>query len=320
MNRSRPGPWLLLPICFAVSVSCQSTGDRAKTAREVAPLEAPTAQELGNATYRGFEGLEYPVTLVDGRWEGEPYVPGAASRPRVFLVDNLRLTGDIDGDGADEAVVLLVQDSGGSGEFSYVAVVGHRNGKTENLDTKPIGDRVQIRAARIEGSRVALDVVRAGPEDPACCPGELATMEWEMTEQGLSAVAETAETGRLSLDTILDIEWTLKKWDRDEAAKATPEVVLKYTDGRLLGIGGCNNFFTTGQPGTQPGDLAIELPGRTRKACRESEMAVEERFLRQLAGVRKFGFVNQRLALTYEVDGTYGTMLFDRRRSATDRE
>jgi hypothetical protein len=49
-------------------------------------------------------------------------------------------------------------------------------------------------------------------------------------------------------------------------------------------------------------------------------MAVEERFLKLLAGVRRFGFVNTRLALTYEIDGTGGTMLFDLRRSVANRE
>lgn len=318
MNRSSLFPGLLLLICVALSISCQSTGDGAGSAKEVTPPEAPTTHEVGNATYHGLEGVEHPVTLADGRWEGEPYSPDGASRPRVDLADDFMLTGDLDGDGAEEAVVLLAQNSGGSGEFSYVAVVGHRDGEIENLDTKPIGDRVQIRGARVDGNRVALDVVRAGPEDPACCPGEVATMEWEMAEQGLSTVAETAPTSRLSLDTILDIEWTLKEWDRGEPAEATPEVVVKYTDGRIIGIGGCNNFFTTGRLGPNPGDIRIALPGRTRKACPDSEMAVEERFLKLLAGVRKFGFMNQRLALTYEVDGTHGTMLFDLRRSTAN--
>jgi hypothetical protein len=38
-----------------------------------------------------------------------------------------------------------------------------------------VGDRVQIRGARIDGESVVLDVLRAGPEDGMCRPRQLAT-------------------------------------------------------------------------------------------------------------------------------------------------
>jgi heat shock protein HslJ len=317
VNRAHLRSALVLTVLVAMTISCQPTGDREATVDDAEPLAAPTPDELYNATYHGFEGLDHPVTLVDGRWEGEPYQPGAASRPALYLVEGLRLTGDVDGDGSDEAVAVLAQDSGGSGEFIYLAVVGHRDGTIQSLGTTLIGDRVQIRGADIDGGRIALDVVRHGPDDPACCPGELATMEWQMTEQGLNAVGDPEGTGQLSLDTIAEIEWTLREWKRDEPAEARPEVVLKYTDGRFIGIGGCNTFFAATQAGTKPGHVSVGPPGRTRKACPEPSMEIEERFLKQLDGVRKFGFVGTRLALTYENDGTYEMMLFDLRGPST---
>ena len=47
------------------------------------PSETPalTAERLQQATYIGI--LVAPVTLVDGRYEGEPFVPGSAARPIV---------------------------------------------------------------------------------------------------------------------------------------------------------------------------------------------------------------------------------------------
>ena len=70
-----------------------------------APLGAPTLEERKNAACVGLRDLAGPVTLKDGRWEGEPFEPGAASRPTLSLAPGFRLTGDIDGDGAEEAVV-----------------------------------------------------------------------------------------------------------------------------------------------------------------------------------------------------------------------
>ncbi len=108
---------------------------------------APSLQELKNATYSGVTEAGASFTLAGGRWEGQPFAPGAASRPSVTFVRDFRLVGDLDGDGAEEAVVLLAANAGGSGEMSYVAVVGRPEGTLTNLATAPVGDRVQVRAA-----------------------------------------------------------------------------------------------------------------------------------------------------------------------------
>ena len=85
---------------------------------------APTPSELAHATYSGV--MNEPVTLISGRWEGEPYVDGGASRPAVGLVEHFILPGDLNGDGLDEAVTLLWESSGGSGNRLYLAVVARQ--------------------------------------------------------------------------------------------------------------------------------------------------------------------------------------------------
>ena len=111
--------------------------------------QAPTMEELAAATYEGFD--ESPLTLTDGRWEGEPAFEGAASVPRVDLAPGFRVTGDLDGDGDDEAVALLHYNFGGSGVFAHLAVVARdAAGGVVNLATVGIGDRVQLRSAAVD--------------------------------------------------------------------------------------------------------------------------------------------------------------------------
>jgi heat shock protein HslJ len=251
------------------------------------------------------------VDLVDGRWEGDPPVEGAASRPTVHAVRDFRLVGDLDGDGAGEAVVLLAASAGGSGEDLYLAVVDRRQERLENLATTRIGDRVQIRGGRIEGARIFLDVVRAGPEDPACCPGELASLGWELTGRGLEEFAVGRDTGRLFLAALGGAEWVLHSWSRGEPAPSDPVVTLAVEDDRLVGSAGCNRYFAAAEPGEMPGDLLVGPAGATRRACPEPAMAVEARFLGQLGRVNRFGFLAGRLALSYREDGAVGVMLFD---------
>ena len=271
-----------------------------------------TLDGLKNATYTGLEEQD-PVTLQDGVWKGEPFAEGGASRPSVHFVRDFHLVGDLDGDGADEAAVLLGANSGGTGENIYLAVVGLREARLKNLGTVLVGDRVQIRKAGILDGHVFLDLVRAGPEDAMCCPGELVMVGWDLKDGGLTPLAATSETSRLSLENIAETEWVLRWWSQDEPAPAEQEVTLFFKDGRLGGNSGCNTYFAAANSGDQPGDISMGPAGGTMMMCPEEVMAVEQRYLAQMSGVKKFGFLAGMLALTYEIDGAHGVMLFEGR-------
>jgi heat shock protein HslJ len=271
-----------------------------------------TLAGLKNATYTGIEEQD-PVTLKDGFWQGEPFVEGGASRPRVGMVRDFHLLGDLDGDGVDEAAVLLSASSAGTGENIYLAVVGLKEGQLQNLGTTLVGDRVQIRKAGILEGRVFLDLLRAGPEDAMCCPGELAMVAWELNDGGLIPLAATGETGRLSVETIAETKWVLRWWDLEEEAPIEPEVTLFFKDGRLGGTSGCNTYFAAANIGDQPGEVSMGPAGGTMMMCSEEDMAVEQRFLVQMGGVTRFGFLTGMLALSFEFDGEHGVMLFEER-------
>ena len=279
-----------------------------------APAGPPMLVELRNATYAGFEELASPVTLKDGLWEGEPVQPGGTSRPRVSLGGDFHLLGDLDGDGADEAVVVLAQSAGGSGTFDYLAVMKRTDHGIANVATTALGDRVQLRAARIEHGKLVVSGVRAGAEDARCCPGELVEWAWVLQGGTLIAAVPPRITGRLSLDALAGTEWVLRGWGVNDPAPAEPEVTLTYQDGRFAGTSGCNRYVGSAQAGERPGDLAVGPTAGTRMACPEPQSAVEARFLTQLGGAKTFGFLRGQLAVSYQTDeGVWGTMLFEGR-------
>jgi hypothetical protein len=156
----------------------------AACARPVGP--APSWDELRSATYGGV--FAAPVTLSEGRWLGDPFEPGGASRPRLELVDGLGLEGDLDGDGVPERVVLLASNEGGSGTFFHLAVVSRRGRSVENVATVRIGDRVQVRSGAIENGRIGLDLLEPGPNDPACCPTEKTRRSWRLEGETLKEI------------------------------------------------------------------------------------------------------------------------------------
>jgi heat shock protein HslJ len=316
--------WARLVVMLVVvtaAMACQTPGETTSPAdggdRTGAPGgepgPPPSLGEVASATYRGLEGAAGAVTLVDGRWQGEPLAPGAASRPVVELVRDFLLEGDLDGDGDAEAVVGLSSSSGGSGTFLHLAVVDRRGGRVENVATALLGNRVQVRGVKVDGGRLVVDLVQAGPQDAMCCPGELVTRTYALGAGGLEEPAAAAPTGRLGLDALEGVEWVLRRWAWDEPAPSEPEVTLRLEGGRISGGNGCNRYFAEATAGESPGDVTLGTAGATKMFCPDPAGAVETRFMSQLAGVTKYGFMMGRLALSYEVDGEHGTMLFDPR-------
>jgi len=271
----------------------------------------PTIEELKSATYSGLTEGPGTVTLQNGRWTGAPLAPGAASRPVVELASDFRVLGDLDGDRLNEAAVVLTYSSGGSGSFSYVAVMARRDGTVRNIATAALGDRVQLRSVQIEGGKLLVRGVRAGKNDAACCPGEL--VDWQWTLNGGTLVSPGAvSTGRLSLAVLANTDWVLDAWDITEPAEKEPAVTLTFDSGRISGTSGCNRYTTGVTEGKVPGELNVGLFAGTRMACPEPQSAVEARFLEQLSGAKTFGFMLGRLMISYiRPGGSRGTMLFD---------
>lgn len=266
-------------------------------------LLPPTYAEIRGMTVHGIENMPGSIPLVDGKWED------AASRKSVSLARDFVREGDVRRDGnPPDAVVLLGASYGGTGDIIHLAVVSKRGDDIGNVATAVVGDRVQVRGARIEGDgRIVLQVVQAGPHDAMCCPGETAERIWKLDGGVLKEVPSAAPRGRLALAD-LDGWWELHYWDRDETASRP--ISITFQNGVAAGSGGCNQFHADVRAGDAPGDITFVHATRTLMACGEPKDSLETRFLSQLNGVTKFSFVATELALTYRVGDKIGTMLF----------
>ena len=311
---SRSLPWAIALLVATTTPAAFSgcapsdTGSSGRVAEPAVVAALPTQEQLANATYSGI--YDEPVTLTDGLFEGEPYVEGASSRPRVQLIDGMSATGELDGDGVEEIVVLVTQMSGGTGENLYLAVMRGENDAAANVGTALVGDRIKLRTMAIVGSRLRLEVLQAGPEDAMCCPGELATREWAFTDAGFEEVS-TEVTGRLSLAALVGPEWVLADLDFREPAPAEPEIDMTIAeDGSVSGSSGCNRFNGKFEEGSELGTVSSGPLMSTMMACEPETMELEQLFLQRLGGVTGFSFWVGHLALSWQAEDNAGTLLF----------
>jgi hypothetical protein len=113
------------------------------------------------------------VTLVAGRAEQEA-APGSATKV-VTTLGAERAAADLDGDGRADAAVTLTQQPGGSGTFTYVAVVLNPASGPVATNAIRIGDRIKVSALRVEGTSVVLEYLDRSPTDPFTTAPSIAT-------------------------------------------------------------------------------------------------------------------------------------------------
>ena len=137
-------------------------------------LAAITPEMLLNHEYQ-LPDSGKKASMKDGKYqsgEGVDYIYAAVSNVMAF--------GDINADGRPDAAVVLSENMGGSGVFESLVVILNEGKGLAQGPAIPLGDRVLVQAMRIEKSRIILDLVVHGPNDPLCCPNQPQTQSYAL--------------------------------------------------------------------------------------------------------------------------------------------
>jgi hypothetical protein len=90
--------------------------------------------------------------------------------------------GDVTGDRQDEAIVLTVCNTGGTGNFSEGFVYAMKGRQPDLIAHIPGGDRADggLRSTRVENGLLVVDINEPGPEGGACCPQIIVTTRYKV--------------------------------------------------------------------------------------------------------------------------------------------
>ena len=139
----------VLVLALVVMAACAPTGTAASGG--ASPVSAPDPSNASITIERD------TVTLVNGRAEREA-APGSATKITTTLAD-LRATGDVDGDGRPDTVVVLIHQPGGSGTFYYVAALLNVAGGVAATPAVLLGDRVKVTGLKLDSRAIVVDLL-----------------------------------------------------------------------------------------------------------------------------------------------------------------
>jgi hypothetical protein len=133
----------------------------------IGPTTVPgglTLDMLRNGTYHT-PFYDRTVTLVNGT-----YTEGSGASAFSVQMLNVYGFGDLNGDGKDDAAIILAENDGGSGVFESLIAIINQGGTPHQESQKQLGDRVQVNTVDISSGVIHLNLVVQGPSDPLCCP------------------------------------------------------------------------------------------------------------------------------------------------------
>ncbi len=186
-----------------------------------------SVQTLKNATYSGI--YDEPITLTDGLYKGQPFVAGDSARPTVDYGAGSERYGDLDGDGVEDAIVILIERGGGTGAFSYIAAQLNRDGQPVDAGAVRIEDRIGVKSAAIVDGQVTLEVIMQGPGDAACCGSHRTLKTYALQDGRLAEIAREGETlEKVTAADLARTTWTLVELNYDQPVVADTEITVVF--------------------------------------------------------------------------------------------
>lgn len=141
-------------------------------------------KDLEEAEYNYLSAYKGSVKLTRGLFR-KKNEPKSTTETMVALTNHFAF-GKVSG--KEGAAAILVTTTGTASFYYDLAFVVKEKGKTKNISTVPLGDRVKIKSLSIKDNIINIDMLRHKKKDPACCPTEDATLKFALQNNKLVAV------------------------------------------------------------------------------------------------------------------------------------
>jgi hypothetical protein len=133
------------------------------------------------------------VALHDGKHD-EPAAPGSAAR-NTTIVWGTPVAADLDGDGDQDAIVIIENEPGGSGAFYYIAAATLDAGNYVGSSAVLLGDRIAPQTVTFANGVVTVAFAERRPGEPMSTPPSVGVSRRFVYRDGELRPLEGGETG-----------------------------------------------------------------------------------------------------------------------------
>ncbi len=200
---------LLLPFLALIlaSAACSSLAGTQPTPQPDSVISSPvpatdtpvipalTFEQLRNAEVKitGVLGADTTraVKLIDGVFESNSDRT-SADYVSVHIGQQVAY-GDLNGDGLDDAAVIIGESYGGTGDFVSVVAMLNQAGQPVFAASAGVDDRPIINSLAIQDGEILLDAVVHGPNDPGCCAAQPVTKTFRLWGGKLTLTRHTSK-------------------------------------------------------------------------------------------------------------------------------
>ena len=158
---------------------------------------------LRNMTYQS-SYFNIPIALQDGQYR----LSNDTGTQTVDMLSPIAF-GDLNGDGLNDAAVLLAENGGGSGTFISLVAILNQNGQAVQAGSILVDDRPVINSLSISNRQIVLDGVIHSLSDTMTSPTIPAIQIYLLDETGLQRVSLTspAPGGGIHAISITSPQW-----------------------------------------------------------------------------------------------------------------
>ncbi len=195
--------WLMILVVAACSATgLQSTPQSVPSSANTGPGQASgtiakqsaLANQIRNMKIQLVaQNLHPTVQLTDGKYRStsDPASPDYAD---VTLLPEPMAFGDLNGDGVDDAAVLLAENYGGTGTFVSLIAMLNVGGQPVQAGAYMLDDRPMISGLRVADQHIVLEGDIHGPNDPGCCASFPVLDTFGLTKSGLTLQRMVSKT------------------------------------------------------------------------------------------------------------------------------
>ena len=229
----------------------------------ITPYPALTTDRLKNAEYH-LPQANQTVTLQDGRYE-------AGSGADTLAADILPeiAFGDLNGDGFEDAALLIGENRGGSGTFVSIYAMLNRDGQPVQAGTALVDDRPQIINMAIQDGKIVLAAIIHSFSDPMTNPTFAVTETYQLITNGFKLVSFRSQTPN-GAERFIDITSPTRGASADGSAQVTGSMPIAPFENNLtyrisddsgnVLVEGPFNVNSDGMGGPATFDNRIDIP------------------------------------------------------------